>query len=331
MSFGVVRARHYVGSAPVGIVERMRDATEETVIEARDVGYTYRAKRRSTEGGHVAVRGLGLTVNRGETYALLGTNGAGKTTTLEVLEGHRAPTSGRVRVLDGDPSDRRRVRSRMGIMLQDSGLAAELTVRESVVLAGAISGRRDDADEVLERVSLARKRATRVAQLSGGEKRRVDFAMAVWGGPELVFLDEPTTGLDPMSRAALWAVVNELKAAGTTFLLTTHYLDEAEKYADCIGLMHAGVLRREGTVADLTAEGTTTVRFVPPGAVDDIPVPVAGTENGLVVIRTRAVQRDVAALMAWAASNGHELARFSVHESGLDDIFRALTTERTTP
>ncbi|MEY9929292.1 ABC-2 type transport system ATP-binding protein [Catenulispora sp. GP43] len=312
----------------------MREATEDTVIEAWDVGYTYKAnkaKRGSAEGGHVAVQGLGLTVQRGETYALLGTNGAGKTTTLEVLEGHRSPTSGRVRVLGGDPSDRRRVRPRMGIMLQDSGLAAELTVRDSVVLAGAISGRSDDADAVLDRVGMAGKRSTRVAQLSGGEKRRVDFAMAIWGAPELVFLDEPTTGLDPESRAALWTVVGELKAAGTTFLLTTHYLEEAEKAADHVGLMHGGTLRRQGTVAELTAEGTTTVRFVPPGAVADIPVPVTGTENGLAVIRTRAVQRDVTTLMLWAAEHGHELARFSVRESGLDDIFHAIGTEGTTP
>jgi ABC-2 type transport system ATP-binding protein len=257
----------------------MRETTRDTVIEAQDVGFVYQPKRGSAKGAHTAVRGLELTVRRGELYALLGTNGAGKTTTLEVLEGHRVPTSGRVRVLSGDPADRRGVRPRMGIMLQDSGLAAELTVRESVALAGAISGRRDEVDGVLERVGLTPKKGTRVAQLSGGEKRRVDFAMAIWGAPELIFLDEPTTGLDPTSRDALWTVVDELRAAGTTFLLTTHYLEEAEKRADRIGLMHAGTLRREGTVADLTANSVATVRFVPPGAVDDIPLPVSGTET----------------------------------------------------
>jgi ABC-2 type transport system ATP-binding protein len=313
----------------------MRETTHETftpekVIEAQDLSFTYQPRRGSTRGAHTAVRGLGLTVRRGELYALLGTNGAGKTTTLEVLEGHRVPTSGRVRVLNGDPSDRRRVRPRMGVMLQESGLAAELTVRESVALAGAVSGRHDEVDAVLERVGLTVKRQTRVAQLSGGEKRRVDFAMAVWGAPELVFLDEPTTGLDPASRDALWAVVDDLRAAGTTFLLTTHYLEEAERHADRVGLMHAGTLRRDGTVADLTANSATTVRFVPPGAVDDIPIPVSGTENGLAVIRTRTVQRDVTTLMAWADAHGHELARFSVQEPGLDEVFRALATERTT-
>jgi ABC-2 type transport system ATP-binding protein len=276
-------------------------------------------------GDHVAVDGVDLSVRRGELYALLGTNGAGKTTTLEVLEGHRRPTRGTVEVLGGDPTDRARVRPRVGIMLQDSGLAAELTVRESVLLAGAVSGRTDSVDAVLDRVGLAGKSRTRVAQLSGGERRRVDFATAVWGTPELVFLDEPTTGLDPEARDELWSVVAELRAAGTTFLLTTHYLEEAEQHADRIGLMHRGTLRREGTVADLTSGTTTSVRFAAPGALDDLPLPVARTENGLVVVETDDAQRDVAVLLAWAAASGVVLERFSTHESGLDEVFRSLS------
>ena len=291
----------------------------DDVISASGLGFSY--------GDFTAVDGLDLTVRRGELYALLGTNGAGKTTTLEVLEGHRRPTAGTVEVLGGDPADRARTRHRVGITLQDSGLAAELTVRESVLLSGAVSGRDADVDALLERVGIAAKSRTRVAQLSGGEKRRVDFAMAVWGTPELVFLDEPTTGLDPSARDELWAVVRDLRDEGVTFLLTTHYLEEAERHADRIGLMHRGTLRREGTIADLTAGSTTTIRFVSPVAVDELPLPVSGTENGLVVVTTTDAQRDVAALLAWAEENGRRLDRFSTHESGLDDVFRALSRD----
>ncbi|MFD0638273.1 ABC transporter ATP-binding protein [Catenulispora yoronensis] len=302
----------------------MKPSTQDTVIEARGVSFAYQARSGSAKTPHVAVRDVDLTVRRGELYALLGTNGAGKTTMLEVLEGHRPAMAGRISVLGGDPSDRRHVRPRMGIMLQDSGLAADLTVRETVALAGAISGRRDDVDKVLEHVGISHRSRTRAAQLSGGEKRRVDFAMAIWGRPELVFLDEPTTGLDPASREALWSVVDELKSDGTAFLLTTHYLEEAEKHADRVGLMHAGSIRRQGTLGELTEGGVSTIRFVPPEAVQGLPLPLAGTENGLAVIETRDVQRDVAALLAWAAGHGHVLRRFSVRESGLDDIFRTL-------
>jgi ABC-2 type transport system ATP-binding protein len=299
----------------------MTTAIQDPVLEAHDLGFRY----ATADAERPAVHGVGLTVRRGEMYALLGTNGAGKTTTLEVLEGHRSPTEGEVRVFGGDPTDRRTVRPRMGIMLQDSGLASELTVRESVLLAGAISGRDDDVDRLLERVDLVGKSGVRVAQLSGGEKRRVDFAMAVWGTPELVFLDEPTTGLDPTARDSLWSVVHELKAEGVTFVLTTHYLEEAEQNADRVGLMHAGAIQREGTIAELTAGSTTTIRFVAPGAFDDLPLTVSGTENGLAVVETTATQRDLTTLLEWADQGRHVLDRLSVHESGLDDLFRSLS------
>jgi ABC-2 type transport system ATP-binding protein len=279
----------------------------------------------STYGSFTAVDGVDLTVHRGELYALLGTNGAGKTTTLEVLEGHRVASSGHVEVLGSDPTDRRRTRPRIGMMLQDSGLAPELTVRESVRLAGAVSGRDDDVDRVLGLVGIDHEARARVAQLSGGERRRVDFAAAVWGTPELVFLDEPTTGLDPSARDELWAVVAELREAGVTFVLTTHYLEEAAENADRIGLMHKGSIRREGTVADLTAGTTTSIRFVAPTPIDDLPLPITRTENDVVVVETDDAQRDVSVLMRWAADTDHTLARFTVHESGLDDVFRDLS------
>ena len=166
------------------------------VIEVEGLTVTY--------DDFVAVRDLSFEVRPGELYALLGTNGAGKTSTLEVVEGHRRSASGTVRIFGGSPLDRRAVRPRMGIMLQESGFSPDLTVRESVGLIGALSGREDDVDRLLGVAGLTRKADTQVALLSGGEKRRLDFATAVFGGPDLVILDEPTTGLDIQSRDALW-------------------------------------------------------------------------------------------------------------------------------
>lgn len=324
--------RHYPSSARREIVEVMTNSIDTTPRPAVAPGSAERGDAvisthglRCSYGSFTAVDGLDLTVHRGELYALLGTNGAGKTTTLEVLEGHRTADAGRVEVLGGDPTDRGRIRPRIGTMLQDSGLAPELTVRESVLLSGAVSGRDDDVDRVLGLVGVDHKARARVAQLSGGERRRVDFAAAVWGTPELVFLDEPTTGLDPAARDALWAVVAELREAGVTFVLTTHYLEEAAENADRIGLMHRGRIRREGTVADLTAGSTTSIRFVAPGPLDGLPLEVARTENDLVVIETDDAQRDLGALLGWAADADRPLARLTVHESGLDDVFRDLS------
>ena len=195
-----------------------------------------------TYGDFHAVKDLSFQVRRGELYALLGTNGAGKTSTLEVVEGHRTATSGTVRVFGQSPRDRRAVRPRMGIMLQESGFSPDLTVRESVRLIGKLTQRTDDVDRVLGVVDLTRKAGTKVSQLSGGEKRRLDFATAVYGAPELIFLDEPTTGLDIQSRDDLWDAVDRLREDGSTIVLTTHYLEEAQQRADRIGLMHRGHL-----------------------------------------------------------------------------------------
>ena len=277
--------------------------TTETVVRATNFSYRY--------GDFAAVQGLDLAVQRGEVYALLGTNGAGKTTTLEVIEGHRRPTSGTVSVLGGDPTDRRRIRPRVGIMLQDSGFAGDLTAVESLRLAGRLSGRDDSVDALLDTVDLRGKAETRVVQLSGGEKRRLDFAMAIWGAPELVFLDEPTTGLDPTARESLWEVVGELRDQGTTVILTTHYLEEAQRYADRIGLMHKGVLKREGTLAELVAA--------------EPPLPIPATAHGLVVVTTDDLQGDLTALLAWADRGGHRLDQLSATSSSLDDLFRDLT------
>ena len=206
----------------------------------------------SAYGDFTAVDDLSFQIERGELYALLGTNGAGKTSTLEIIEGHRPAAAGSVRIFGESPRDRRAVRPRMGIMLQESGFSPDLTVRESVGLIGSLSGRHDDVGRVLDVAGLAGKADTQVSQLSGGEKRRLDFATAVYGGPELLILDEPTTGLDVQSRDALWSAVERLRDDGGTVVLTTHYLEEAQQRADRIGLMHQGTVAsgRDGPRAD---------------------------------------------------------------------------------
>ena len=273
-------------------------------------------------GDFTAVRDLSLQVRRGELYALLGTNGAGKTSTLEVIEGHRQAASGRVRIFGESPQDRRAVRPRMGIMLQESGFSPDLTVRESVGLIGTLSGRRDDVDRVLFVAGLTRKASTLVSQLSGGERRRLDFATAVYGGPDLIILDEPTTGLDIQSRDALWSAVDRLRDEGSTVVLTTHYLEEAQERADRIGLMHEGRLRREGTVGELTQTLPSVISFaLPPGAPEP---PTVGALNGGFHIETFNLQEDLHRLLDWAHDAGVELQGLEAGPTRLDDVFRTL-------
>ena len=276
-----------------------------------------------------AVKGLSFQVEPGELYALLGTNGAGKTSAMEVVEGHRRASSGAVRVFGRRPSDRRAVRPRTGIMLQESGFAPDLTVAETVQLMGSLSGRSDDVGQVLKTVDLTHKTDTRVSQLSGGEKRRLDFATAVYGSPELLFLDEPTTGLDIQSRDALWDAVQRLRDDGTTIVLTTHYLEEAQQRADRIGLMHAGTLRRQGTVAELTRALPATIRFtLPPGAATP-PRHSAPVSGSTWVIETFAMQGDLTQLLDWADDHAVPLLGLTAAPTRLDDVFRAVGSEPT--
>ncbi|GAA3664267.1 ABC transporter ATP-binding protein [Microbacterium marinilacus] len=290
---------------------------EEPIIEVTDLTVDY--------GDYQAVRGVSFAVNRGELYALLGTNGAGKTSTLETVEGHRSATGGRARVFGHNPLDRKTVRPRTGIMLQESGFAPDLTVRETVTLIGKLSGRRDDVDRVLAVANLTDKRSTKVAQLSGGEKRRLDFATAIFGSPDLVFLDEPTTGLDIQARDALWAAVDELRNGGTTIVLTTHYLEEAQQRADRIALMHQGLIRLEGTVTELTAALPATIRLTRPDR--PLPASVHGRvdEHGVLLIETQSLQRDLLTLLRWAEEQDVELTDLSAGPTSLDDVFRTLS------
>lgn len=291
------------------------NAGAEQVVQITDLRVDY--------GDFTAVDGIDLEIRRGEFFGLLGTNGAGKTTTIEVMEGHRKPTAGSVRVLGQDPSNRS-LRRRVGIMLQESGFAPDLTVRETLALIGRLTRRDDDVDRVLDLVGLHRRRDTRTGQLSGGEKRRLDFATAIFGSPELIFLDEPTTGLDIEARDGLWNVVDRLRDEGATILLTTHYLEEAQARADRIALMHRGRIHQEGTVSELTSAFPSIISFRLRG---DHAAPfkeARTTREGLVTIPTTDLQEDLYRLLVWSRSRGVELEDLDVGSEGLDSLFRTL-------
>lgn len=275
-------------------------------------------------GDFHAVKDLSFQVERGELYALLGTNGAGKTSTLEVIEGHRRPSSGTVRVFGKDPGERRSVRPKMGIMLQESGFSPDLTVQESLRLIGKLSGRTDSVSRVLGIADLARKAGTMVSQLSGGEKRRLDFATAVYGRPELIVLDEPTTGLDIQSRDDVWTAVEQLREDGSTVVLTTHYLEEAQQRADRIGLMHDGAFYHQGTVAELTRTLPASIQFSLPPEAPRPPLQPATLADGTLMIETFDLQRDLKGLLEWAESHELELAGLAAGPTRLDDVFRAI-------
>ncbi|GHD03721.1 multidrug ABC transporter ATP-binding protein [Streptomyces violarus] len=290
--------------------------TSTPVIDVERLNLSY--------GDFHAVKDLSFQVRKGELYALLGTNGAGKTSTLETVEGHRAATSGTVRVFGQSPRDRRSVRPRMGIMLQESGFSPDLTVKESVRMIGTLSRRRDRVERVLDVVDLTHKAGTKVSQLSGGEKRRLDFATAVYGKPELIFLDEPTTGLDIQSRDALWDAVDKLREDGSTIVLTTHYLEEAQARADRVGLMHKGAFHQEGTVAELTRTLPAVIRFSLPAGAPALPLRAARESDGRVLIESFGLQETLYALLDWAHANGLELRELEAGPTRLDDVFRAI-------
>lgn len=287
---------------------------------------------RKHYGPHPAVDGVSFEIHEGEVYALLGHNGAGKTTTVEILEGHRTRTSGVVEVLGRDPaSGGREHRDRIGVVLQSSGIETELSVREAVELYGSVYRRRRPLDELLGLVGLDDRADARIGTLSGGQRRRLDLALGIVGCPDLLFLDEPTTGFDPAARRRSWDLVRDLCSLGTTVLLTTHYLEEAEHLADRVGVLVRGRLVAEGTPAELVgALGGTTVEFdlagADPSTVDGV-VP-AGTTivAGRVRFATTTPTTDVHRLTAWAVERGVELVGLSVQRPSLEDVFLELSS-----
>jgi ABC-2 type transport system ATP-binding protein len=300
------------------------------------------ARRRY--GGFEAVRGVDLEVHRGELVALLGTNGAGKTSLVEMIEGLAPADAGEVRVLGHDPyRERRRVVDRVGVMLQEAGFSSDLTVAETVRMWASTTTRPRPLDAALDAVALTHRADVRVASLSGGERRRLDLALAILGDPEVLFLDEPTTGLDPESRQATWRLVRSLQAAGTTVLLTTHYLDEAEALADRVAIMSGGRIVREGTVSDVVAAEPATIELEARDAAGrtvvvapaDLP-PLAGlleasVDRARVRLRTERLQEDLEAVLAWARGHDLRLHHLDARSASLEQAFLALAERAAAP
>ena len=271
-------------------------------------------------GTYTAVNGISFQVDCGEVFGLLGTNGAGKTSTLEVLEGIAEPNGGEVAVFGKHPLA---VRSEMGIMLQSGGLPQNLTVWQTMQMWQGTCSKPRDITDVLVEVGLHHREKVKVGALSGGEQRRLDLACALLGNPTLLFLDEPTTGLDPESRRNVWELLLKLKQRGVTIVLTTHYLEEAEFLCDRIAIMHAGRLAVVGTVTDIIDSAVAEISFA---AVDSLLLPEF-FRNKVVVdrdrstISTKELQNDTRKLLQWAHTQGVTLRNFMAKPASLEQVF----------
>lgn len=290
------------------------------VIEIKNLTKTY--------GQTQAVRGIDLKVSEGEVFALLGPNGAGKTTTVEILEGHRKATSGDVNVLGHDPAKaEREFKERIGIVLQETSVERELTVREALEIYGGPYPNRLDTEHLIEIVGLTEKIDSRIGTLSGGQKRRLELALGIIGDPDLIFLDEPTTGFDPSARRDAWSIINNLRSLGKTILLTTHYMDEAQNLSDRLAVIANGVIVAEGTPETIGGRELTATRitFVPPPG---LTLPDSVTiERGRATMESTNPTFDVHRLTGWALDNNVELGNLTISRPSLEEIYLNLTDE----
>ena len=292
---------------------------------------------RKSYGAVAAVCGVSFTVAHGEIFALLGPNGAGKTTALEILEGFRARDAGQVDVLGYDPGDRatgRALREHIGLVLQDIAVEPYLTVRETIARNAGYYPAPRPVGEVISLVGLTGQARQKVRSLSGGQKRRLDLALGLVGSPDLLFLDEPTTGFDPSARRDAWELIGGLRAAGTTILLTTHYMDEAQALADRVAVISAGQIVAEGTPATIGGRdhAQARIRFtLPPGYVPgDLPLPAVPGGGGTVTVETAEPTAALHQLTGWALDRGTVLAGLAVDQPSLEDIYLRLTGQEQT-
>jgi ABC-2 type transport system ATP-binding protein len=314
-------------------LDRAAPAVAESVaVHVRDLRMSY--------GSTEVLHGVDFDVRHGEVFCLLGPNGAGKTTTLEILEGFRPPTGGTVRVLGLDPASQpARLRERAGMVLQECGFPRQVRVAELIDIWRSYYPKPRPLAELLEIVELAEVRNSQVRRLSGGQRRRLDFALALAGDPDLVFLDEPTTGFDPEARRRCWAAIENLRRLGTTILLTTHYLDEAERLADRIAILRAGRIELAGTTHEVAARAglATRISFTTPSALrrgqvalpDGVdlavrgPLSVCHTDNAAMTLRR---------LLDWALENRlGDLDGLAVTAPSLEDTYLQLTGTAADP